>query len=249
MKKKNTQPTIDAVELETRRRHLLSLKLTEKAIAIIAKEKPDLYTVGEINDRFKNFYDLGFSNPATLINTSPTLLSLLPDRVRQSVEAFRPYVKDPVAFIESTPPLLTYSFEKNLEPKIKMLSRLVELYHLPYTATEIIRRNNAILTSKIDKLWVLARVLEKYAQSPTEVTHGAIGDLLFSNLEDVMNAVKEAEGRAVTLPDFIKEVKNVKKRNTSKEQKVETIDEMSFEAGSKEDKIHSRYWKGYRKDA
>lgn len=236
-------------EIEQRRQLLRSYKLTEKAIAALEKQKPDLYDAAEIQNRLVELQSHGFAKPEVLINKMPTILALTTARVRAQINDLKTIreVTDWTPLIETCPAILTYSFSENIAPKLRVLRRLIRMYEVPVQLSDLIRRNSSVLTSSREKLLVLARILRSYARSPHEVSHTMVRDLMFTNLEDVMLAVVENEGNDIALTDLVAEAKDLADNNShlSREDKRGLIADHAPVEGSVEDAILARYHRGF----
>lgn len=244
---RTTKPYVSEAELKNRENGLLDLGLTQKTVDKLREKMPSLYTKAEASERITGLKNLGFSDPVAMINALPQILNLHTSTIKDKVEKMSAEIPNALAFMEACPATLTYSPEANVGKKIKMVDELVRLYKLPFTTAEIIRRNNSILSSSMDKLWVVARILKKYTDSPADLRHKHISNLLFENIENVLIALEETEKEDLTFNRFLDAVKKVKKRNLPNEKKQELIEQMSFQEGSENDKIHARYFRGLKK--
>ena len=91
--------------------------------------------------------------------------------------------------IASLPAILGYGFD-NIDAKIALINRLAEHYKLEISAPELMGQENALFSSKIDKLWVLARVARNVWE-PSILSPAALRKLLYANLECVVLAQHE----------------------------------------------------------
>jgi hypothetical protein len=147
--------------------------------------------------------------------------------------------KDPMKIISYYPAILGYWFD-NIDDKIKLLNKIIKLYKLNFTAIEAIENNLNILGSKIDKLWVLVRIIKEIAKNSTEVNNQLIYKLIFSNVEEVILASRSKVN--LTLNDLLLKTKNIKKEKISKDKKYDLILKLP-----EKDKVRIRYFRGYKK--
>ena len=233
-------------ELEQRKKYLAERGISKKAIAMFEGKRPNLFTIDEVDERMKNLATLGVEDPGALINTKPEILTLTSATVTQKLADLQKVLPDKaVALVESCPAVLTYSYQENLAPKIRLLTRLIKLYHLPWSLGELIRRNNSLLTSRIDKLYVLVRVLHHYFTDARDITHKNISNLLFENLEDVVLTFGEMGAEDLTFAEFLQEVGRAKDSRLPKAEKIKMIAELAPDEGSDEDRVLASYHRGY----
>jgi len=191
-----------------------------------------------IDGKIEGLKERGFKDPVKIITSLPTVLGLGWENIDGKIEGLKERgFKDPVKMITSLPTVLSYSWE-NIDGKIKMLRRLIAIYGLSFTATEAIEKNLSLLGTKIDKLWVLARITRETAESPEQIDHKLINKLLFSNLENVILASRTRAGMAIR--EVITESKRIKKQGMSKTKKRERIANLPAN-----DKVKQRYFMGY----
>ena len=93
-----------------------------------------------------------------MIASSPAILGLAFDNIDAKIAGLKERgFTDPQKMIASSPAILGYGFD-NIDAKIALINRLAEHYKLEISAPELMGQENALFSSKIDKLWVLARV-------------------------------------------------------------------------------------------
>lgn len=242
LRKSIQEPELKAEEIVRRKFHLLGLGFQKERISLIMKEHPALYDPIAIDNHILGLRERGFSNPNKMIKSFHPISSLAFENIDSKLAGLKKRgFSNPNKIIESSPAILGYTF-KNIDRHLKLLNRLIHLYHVQFTAQELMENQNALFGSKIDKLVVLTRVLKKFISNPQDVTNTTINRLLFSSLEDVLIAVDMVGARKnLTMNEFIKLVKEVKAAGLSRERKQKQI-----EQGLQNDpKIKSRYLKGY----
>lgn len=146
----------------------------------------------------------------------------------------------PIKLIQSLPTILGFA-EKNIRRRIELLERLIKLYHLPFTPTELMKKNSTLFSTKLDKLMVLARILREYKVQPSELDKSPVRYIIAINLEDILVALNQSHPENETIADFMKRANSVTALNLSKEQKRKII----HEGLDKFPKIKARYFKGY----
>ena len=192
----------------------------------------------EIKNRRDHLLSIGLSEKTIekIPQTKPPLYSK--DTVNNTIQGLKDRgFANPEKMIATLPPVLNLSFE-NIDGKIKMLDKLINLYKLDFTPVEIIEVNYSIFSSKIDKLWVLARIIREHAESAGEVDNKLFRNLLFSNLESVVLASRTKEG--LSLDEILAEAKIIKRDLPSPEEKRELISQLP-----ESDLVKKRFERGY----
>jgi hypothetical protein len=196
------------------------------------------YGFENIDIKIEGLKERGFKDPVKMITTLPPVLSHGFENIDIKIEGLKERgFKDPVKMITTFPSVLGLGFE-NIDRKIGMLNKIINLYKLNLTTVEIIEKNLSLLGTKIDKLWVLARIAKESTNDPDQINHIVIGKLLFSNLENIILATRTRSN--MTIGEVIKESKEIKKQNIPKAEKREQIASLPFD-----DKVRQRYFRGY----
>ncbi len=204
------------------------------------KKSKTLYTEESLQNTIKWLKERGFKDPIKIISSYPTILGLGFDNIDNKIKWLKERgFKDPIKMIVSDPTILGYWFD-NIDDKIKLLNKIIKLYKLNFTAIEAIENNLNILGSKIDKLWVLVRIIKEIAKNSTEVNNQLIYKLIFSNVEEVILASRSKVN--LTLNDLLLKTKNIKKEKISKDKKYDLILKLP-----EKDKVRIRYFRGYKK--
>ena len=196
--------------------------------------------IEELGRRRAHFAILGFSGEwiNLLEETRPTLFA--PEVVDTHISGLiERGFSDPTKMITSSPAILGLAFE-NIDRRLKMFNKLISYYGLPLNAVDLMENNYFLFSSKVDKLWVLARTLKEFDLKPEEVNSKIIKGLVGSNLENVLVALKgKQEGEDIGA--FMRRVRAIKKRKIPREEKRRIVkDEFDgFE------KIKHRYFRGY----
>ncbi|MDP2693209.1 MAG: hypothetical protein Q8O88_06280 [bacterium] len=191
-----------------------------------------------INRKIEGLRKRGFANPEKMITISAAVLGYSFENIDDKIAGLKERgFANPEKIIAIYPGVLSLSFE-NIDKKIKMLDKLINLYKLDLTPVKIIEANINILSSKIDKLWVLARVIRENAKNIDEINNELIRNLLFSNLESVVLAVKTGEN--LSLKEILAEAKKIKIEIPSIKEKRELISELP-----EDDMTRKRFERGY----
>ncbi len=194
----------------------------------------------EISRRRSSFLSIGFSESwiDSLQESRPTLYA--PEIVRGHIDGLSQRgFSNPHKMIESSPAILGYAFE-NIDRRLKMFNRLISHYGLQFDAIELMEGNYFLFSSKIDKLWTLTRILAEFQLRPDDVTSKLIRNIVSSNLEDVLVALKN-KPHGEEIVEFMRRVRTIKKQKIPKVEKRQIIkDEL---AGF--DKVKRRYFRGY----
>jgi hypothetical protein len=89
--------------------------------------------------------------------------------------------------IVSFPPILSYNIEKNIQPKLEILSYFITKYNPPYTHIQLMEYSSLFFSSKRDKFWILIHILHSRNWSDLD-SMARISTLLSQNLECVILA-------------------------------------------------------------
>lgn len=196
------------------------------------------YSITSIQEKIEWLKERGFKDPVKMVTGSPMIIGLKYQNIEQRISFFAGQgFTDPIKMISICPPFLNYSLD-NIKEKIKILDKLISLYHLDCTTVELIENNFGLLGSKIDKLWILARIIQETARGTEEVNGNLIRKLLHSNLEDVILASKVKE--KMKIEELLASIKQIKERNIPKEEKRNEIAQIP-----KGDKVRKKYFRGY----
>lgn len=194
----------------------------------------------EVAKRRAAFLGTGFSGSwiDTLQELRPTLFA--PEVLHAHLIGLKERgFSNPNKMIESSPAILGLAFE-NIDRRLNMFNKLISHYRLELSAVELMEGNYFLFSSKIAKLWVLARTASEFNLKPDDVNAKLVRSLVGSNLEDVLVALK-AEHSGEDIEGFMRRVRAVKAQKIPKEEKRQIIaDELEgFE------KIKRRYFRGY----
>ena len=173
----------------------------------------------EIQDRIRYMLEIGI--PKSLIEIirvlKPTLFHK--EEVFKKIEALKKLgFADPVKMITSLPAILGYNIEKNIEPKLTILIKMIGKYNLPYTAVSLMESNPLFFSSKRDKIWILIRILSTKLWSDINIKT-RVSQLLNQNLESVFIANIE-NPNLVSIKELIQESKKVKAKYSTKEKRI-----------------------------
>ena len=147
--------------------------------------------------------------------------------------------KDPVKMITSSPAILGYAME-NIDGKIRLIEQVsAQFGNGTDAAPTIIERELGILSTKIDKLWTLVRVLCESNQQPSPKD---IHALLFAKLEYVVLAHSKQSSEK-SLEECLKTIKKLKKIGLTKGDARSEIAALLDE--DPDSKTIQRYVRGY----
>jgi len=136
---------------------------------------------------------------------------------------------------------LGYNIE-NIKGKVATLETIFKLYDIKVETHQFIEKNLSLLGTKIDKIWIIARMLKTLDFNPSQITETFLSRLLFSNITDttvVASLLKQEIGKNFTTEQVIKAIKEAKK--IPKDQKNEII------KAKTDSKLTRRYERGYGK--
>ena len=148
---------------------------------------------------------------------------------------------NPIKMIESSPTILGYNLEENIKRRVKLLSRLITLYQLPFSAISLMEQDSFLFSSKIDKILVLVRILREYKVMRYELTDKVMNQLLHTNLECTLIALDSPSHPNEKIEDLIRRSKSISRQKLPREEKRRIIKDGLAEF----EKIKTRYFKGY----
>lgn len=204
---------------------------------------PPLFGLKEetVDKKFEELQRLGFTNIPTLVSTFPPILGLSLDTLSGRISELKKRgFSDPVSLIESFPPLFGYSFE-NIDKRINFLNKVINIYEIPLSASNIMEMDGFMFSSKLDKLVVLTRIIKEYKVKPQEINKKLISQILRRNLEDMLIALARKENADENIHTLILRARDVNLLKYSVEEK-KTIIEQEL---TKFEKIKQRYYRGY----
>src|SRR3989339_524880 len=194
-----------------------------------------------IDGKLAGLTERGFSNPKKMIESSPTILGLAFENIDRKLAGLTERgFSNPKKMIESLPAILGLAFE-NIDRKLKMLEKIIKLYDLTLSAPELMEQIPFLFSSKIDKLWTIARICKKYLTQPSDIDAKLIQKMLSFNLEDVMLALQTTPS-PTNMDELTEKVKQNKKQKIPKPEKKKQIHE---NATATDPKIYHRYQRGY----
>lgn len=202
------------------------------------------FRVGEIAKRKAHLISKGFSSEWVdhLAASRPTLYN--PQIVDQHLNLLKELgFENPQKMITTLPTIFAYA-EENIRKRISLLSRLIKLYDLPLSPISLMEKEFYLFSTKLDKIWVPARIIREYKIQPQELSGRLIGILLQSNLENTLIAFNESDPKTEKIDDFLRKLRQINKEKVSKEGK-ETKREIIQKELQTFDKIKRRYLRGY----
>ena len=199
------------------------------------------YAFENIDAKLAGLTDRGFSNPKKMIESFPTILNYAFENIDAKLAGLTERgFSNPKKMIESLPAILGYAFE-NIDRKLKMLEKIIKLYDLTLSAPELMEQIPFLFSSKIDKLWTIARICKKYLTQPSDIDAKLIQKMLSFNLEDVMLALQTTPS-PTNMDELTEKVKQNKKQKIPKPEKKKQI---HANATATDPKIYHRYKRGY----
>jgi hypothetical protein len=128
-----------------------------------------------------------------------------------------------------------------------MFRRLVYIFDSPIDPIALMEQETALFGAKIDKLWTLTRIARNSLQTASEIDRKLIHDITWTNLEDIMLALKEiGDNQETDTPDYtiqqlLAKAKEIKKQKIPKDTKREMIKN----AHHIDYMVKKRYFRGY----
>ncbi|PIR53711.1 hypothetical protein COU75_04710 [Candidatus Peregrinibacteria bacterium CG10_big_fil_rev_8_21_14_0_10_42_8] len=182
----------------------------------------------------------GFKDPVKMITSSPAILGYAMENIDGKIaDLEKRGFKDPVKMITSLPAILGYAME-NIDGKIRLIEQVsAQFGNGTDAAPTIIERELGILSTKIDKLWTLVRVLCESNQQPSPKD---IHALLFAKLEYVVLAHSKQSSEK-SLEECLKTIKKLKKIGLTKGDARSEIAALLDE--DPDSKTIQRYVRGY----
>ncbi|MBI2051294.1 hypothetical protein HYT33_00875, partial [Candidatus Roizmanbacteria bacterium] len=195
-----------------------------------------------IDQKLEGLQQRGFRNPTKMVESLPAILGLAFENIDQKLEWLQQRgFRNPTKMVESLPTILGYAFE-NIDRRLRFLEKVIHLYGLPFAPVELMEEVFPLsFSTKLDKIFVLARIMREYQVVPTELDTKTIRALIGSNLEDVLVALGRSSPSSETIEDFIKRVRSIKKQNIPKETKRQIVEDDLNEF----QKTKRRYLRGY----
>ena len=128
-----------------------------------------------IDDRLLKLKELGFTNPRKLVELEAVILGLSLQNIDSKLRGLKERgFSNPTRMVESSAATLGYSFG-NIDRRLKLLTKLIKMYNLSFTAQELLESRNSLFTTSIAKIAVLARVLRKVAKKSRGIAISSVG--------------------------------------------------------------------------
>lgn len=174
-------------------------------------------SIENIKKRIEELRNLGFKDPVKMIMSSSTILNYNIKSIKKKIEELKNIgFEDPVKMITSFPAILELSIEKNIQPKVEILSYFTTKHKLLYTNIQLMEYNGLFFSSKRDKFWILIRIL--CSKNWSELDNiSKISTLLSQNLECVILA-HHNNPNITTLTELITLSKEFKKNKFTSNQ-------------------------------
>ncbi len=219
--------------------HFLSHGFKEEEIGHIRTAvRTTLIRPEDLDQKIKDLKERGFTDPVKMITSLPAILGYAIDNIDGKIKDLKERgFTDPVKMITSLPAILGYAID-NIDGKIKLIERVSEHFGADINPAEIIECELGILGTKIDKLWVLTRVLVEQNRIPTRQEVHA---LLFAKIEDVVLA--HSEPTSGSFANLLQRLKMRKKEGSTREElRGKIAATLKDDPGNK---VVQRYARGY----
>ncbi len=171
-----------------------------------------------------------------------SILSLGIENIKQKIEDLKALgFTDPNKLITSSPVILGLGIE-NISKKVDTVQTIFKLYDIKLDANQFIEKNLNVLSAKIDRVWIIARVLRTLDFKPDQITASFLSKLLFSNITNVTVAtslLNQEGGQNFTNKEVLEAIKKAK--SMSKDEKDNIIE------NEVDPKLSHRYERGYGK--
>jgi hypothetical protein len=197
------------------------------------------YSFENIDGKLAGLTERGFSDPQKLVQTLPTVLNLTLENIDGKLVGLEERgFTNPQKLIQSNPSVLGFAFN-NIDRRLRMLDHLKQAYNLTYTSPQLMESMPFLFNTKLDKLFVLARLVRAYKTPSEQIDKAIITKLVFSNLENTLVAYAEKPPEE-PIEQLIFRAKDVKKRGLTTNEKKEII-----ARDIDDEKIKRRYFRGY----
>ncbi len=114
---------------------MIEIGLPRDLIEALKVSNPTLFHKEETYKKIESLKKLGFADPVKMIVSLPAIFGLNIKSMEEKIESLKKLgFADPVKMIVSLPALLGLNIEKNIEPKLTILMKMIQKYDLPYTA-------------------------------------------------------------------------------------------------------------------
>jgi hypothetical protein len=175
-----------------------------------------------------------------MIASSPPILGLNIENIKQKIEDLKALgFANPEKMIASFSPILGLNIE-NIRKKISTVDTIFKLYDIEIETNHFIEENLSLLGTKIDKIWIIARMLRALEFDRNLITESFLSRLLFSNITDatVATALLNQSGRKnFSRGEIVGAIHEAKTK--SAEEKNNIIDKLD------NSKLKRRYARGY----
>ncbi len=198
--------------------------------------------IKNIDKKIKGLEKRGFKDPKKMIETFPTIIGCNFKNIDKKIKDLEKRgFKNPKEIIERSPVIIGYDIN-SIDQKIKFLNLINKTYHLNINPITIIESNLSILGTKLNKLFVISRIVRDYQPSPEHVVE-RIGCLYTTNLESLLVSYTQKEPTD-TINNLITNAIDIQKQKITKEDKRKIIKDF-FSENQESYKIYRDYLKGY----
>lgn len=222
----------------------------------LISSSPDIFGYGfeNIDNKLQGLKERGFSNPIKLVSSSPVIFSYGFENIDNKIKGLQERgFTDPVKLISTTPAIFNLSF-KNIDRRLSFLNKVIELYNLPFTSTNLMEQVFYLWGTKFEKIVTVTRVGKEYADTQyragktplPDLNINLIASLIRNNIDTTVAAytIGEKEGIIAeeSLSEFSKRTKRLNGEDLSRDEKRQIIDTLPSN-----NKVKREYFKGYPK--
>ena len=196
------------------------------------------HSLGYIDNTITNLYERGFINPISLIERMPKVLDYSIENIDDKIKGLKTRgFTDPIHLIESTPSIISLSLN-NIDAKIEVLERLNKLYKLDLNPIKVIEQNTTLISTKLEKILIIARILREYNPTADEIK-AKINPLYTTNLESMILSYTQKKPDD-TISNLIYNAREIQSQKFSNIEKRESITNI-FENQEEPNKIYRDY--------
>ena len=230
------------VVISEREDFLKEIGFQPEDIENIYSEYETLLKEDVVIEAIENLTKKGFNDPIKMISTFPPILGYSFENIDNKIKGLEERgFQDPIKMISTLPPILGYSFE-NIDKKLHLFNSIISKYSLNFSATSLIEYFPSALGNKMDKLYVVTRIMTDIYDNNNDVDEKTIFKILINNIENILIAHSELN-KPINEKIFYEKLKEVKKRKYTKEEKREILS--LIEEGHRSHKAVDRYFRGY----
>jgi len=195
-----------------------------------------------IDSKITDLRKRGFLTPVSLIERLPRILDFNMKNIDEKISGLNARgFTDPIHLIESCPSILCLSLN-NIDAKIEVLERLNKLYKLDLNPIKVIEQNTTLISTKLEKIFILARILREYKPTADEIKR-KINPLYTTNLESMILSYTQKRPDD-TISNLIYNAREIQSQKFSNKEKRISIDNF-FQKQDEPNKIYRDYIRAY----